>query len=135
MKATVLIVAASLLPTCTFAAAPHAIDFTAPILTTDGNPYTTCAAVSDDGKKCLKADRVTLGLLASSALGLPDKSLSLDEQVKRGLLAIKVKNAKAATLTSEEISLIKKQIATIGLGTVEVVRAVQMLDPAAIPKN
>lgn len=108
------------------------IDFTATIKGLDGAPFQACVNPDPVRKICGATPDLTLGVLAVSALGMPEHGLPLDEQVHRGLLAEKVRNSKAEALTSDEITLIKNQIGKLDLNTIEVTAAVRLLDPASV---
>ena len=117
------------------------IDFSAMVLDANNKPFITCVETTEDGSKCVKFSDTTLGLLSAIALGFQQAQsnrgmggappLALDEQYKRGMLALKVRDAKELSdLTTGQVELIKNQIGSLNLNTIEVARAIHMLDPA-----
>lgn len=119
---------------------PRKIDFTQVIANLDNKPYTECSEVVDattgkcpDGKEI----NLTLGHIVSRALisrYQDEKDISLDEQSTRGFLAMKLYKAKDATLNADQVVLIKKLVAKMGLLTIIGARVCVALDPACMPK-
>jgi len=105
-----------------------AIDFTAPMVDLDGNPFT-----NDKGQPV----GATLGSVAENALlaAYPDEgSLPGEEKVKRFVLARKIHEAKNVELSAEDVALIKKLIAKDFAGSLVTGEAWSLLDPASVPK-
>jgi hypothetical protein len=115
-----------------------AADFSAPLLDLDGqsiNDQTVNPAgqlidrVGPDGQPT----SLTLGRVAIVALfgQYPDEqSLGGEEKFARGMLAMKLADARELTLTAEETAMLKKLISK-AYGPLVVLRAWQMLDPGA----
>lgn len=108
------------------ASAASAADFTAPILDFDNAPASACPPSEPACGKVLTLSDVAVASLMGA---FPDeRDLSGDEKIKRFALAMRVRNAKDATLTAEEISLLKKLIGK-AYGPLVVGRAYPMIDP------
>lgn len=111
--------------------AAHAIDFTRPITQLDGQALT-----GTDGKPM--ATQPTLGSICESALlaqyvderdpQTGKETISPEEKFARWKLAIKVNSAKDVTLTSEELTLIKKLVGK-GYSPLIVGQVWTLLDP------
>lgn len=96
----------------------YATDFTQKILDANNQP------IKQENRD------LTLGDVSSAALfaNRPDDKASSEDKFKRGILALKLKDAKGdIVLSSEEITLIKDQIGK-SFSPLIVVRAWQMLD-------
>lgn len=109
-----------------FGQAPRTIDFTQQIHGLDGKPIN-----GGDGKTPM-----TLGEVSVNALqvgGQDDSKLSGVEKLKMYELAKKIYNNKNATLTAEQITMIKDRIAKY-YATIVVGPAFEMLDPASLSK-
>ena len=114
-----------------FASAAEAVDFTQPILGPDDKP-----AIDP---KAPDAGPVTLGAVISAALlspppgasrgntGVPADPLRL---ARRAELALRVRSAKDAALTAEQIIEIKEAVTIFPPLTV--LRVIQAIDPAAL---
>lgn len=127
-RSFIIMLVAAFCCTAAFAAdAPRKIDFTTVLEDQDSVPFQECADQYD--KDCKIKRPMTLGSAALRSLGMVEPNLDLVESQKRGQLAISIYKSTAAQLTSEEISLIKKQIAK-GFNPLVVVRAFAILDPA-----
>jgi hypothetical protein len=116
-------------------AAPGAIDMTVVLTDESGKPLPD--AVGQDFKddpSCARCPTLTLGHAVAHALfaQLPGETVSGDQKWARGVLADKVRDAKAATLTAEEVVVIKRLIGGLYSGSV-VVKAYPLLDPNAQP--
>ncbi len=117
----------ALTPVSAIASEAKSIDFTSPIISPDGTPYRECITPADNGAGCAKDGlrAITLGAIVSAVLSRPqtahETALTLDEQVKRGTLALRLRAAKDATVTIEERSLIEKQLGAAGLNSVQLV--------------
>lgn len=100
---------------------PDQIDMTCAILDERGNPI-------DNGDKT----NMTLGQAIGRAVGtiFPDEAgkLSLDQQLKRGRLALRCLEEPSASLDAGEIALIEECVAKL-YGPILVVRIVDMIDP------
>lgn len=111
--------------------APRKIDFTTVLLDQDDKPMTECVkADPTDRTKCAEEKPLTLGSVAMQALNVPEQNLSYTDAVKRGQLSIMVYHSPGASLTSEEVSLIKAQLPK-RFGPLVVTRAGELLDPMA----
>jgi hypothetical protein len=119
--------------TCTAAFAadvPRKIDFTQVLLDPDGQPLTDCIKVDEANQnKCIKTKELTLGDVAMQALNVPERDISYTDANKRGQLGLSVYKSTEAVLTSDEITLIKKQLAK-RWSPIVVARAIVLLDPA-----
>lgn len=110
------------------------IDMTAIMEGPDG-PFTECRKMDDLGQKCIDSAPLTLARLCVTAAALPDKNAGLVDQTAHGALARRLlKAGKSESLTAEEISFLKSQIAKLGYNTMVVSQAVEMLDPNAVKK-
>lgn len=116
----------TILFTAALTTAAGAVDFKAQIKNIDG---TTIPTSEKDPTP------LSLGKIAEDALlanNLPGDNLAEGEKAKRFWLALKVHENKDS-LTADEIATIKKVI-SLGYGPLIVGRAIQLLDPAAVPK-
>jgi hypothetical protein len=129
-----MIVAATMISTAVFAAdAPRKIDFTTVLLDQDDKPMVECLRVdSVDRSKCVEEKTITLGWATFQALNMVDQGdhLNYTDAVKRGQLGLTVLGKSSVELTSEEITLIKTQLAK-HYSPLVTTRAVALLDPAA----
>lgn len=103
------------------------VDFTTPLAQLDGKPF-----LGPDGKPV----ETTLGSVAETALlgsYADEQNLSGEDKVKRFYLANKIHNNRAASLTTEEVTLIKRLIAKT-YNPLVVGLAWTILDPASVPK-
>lgn len=113
-------------------ASAAAVDFTAPVHGLDGKIATECKEAAGDGKGCKRSGPLTLGEIAAAGLSMPDRGASLADQIRRGRLAQLVIDGKTVDLTAEQISLIKEQVAKLGISPVYVLQLVEAIDPAAV---
>jgi hypothetical protein len=97
------------------------INFTQEIKSLDGTVMMQCVP---QAPTCEKPVAVTLGDLAVNALQTPmqeDQKLSGEDKFRMYLLAVKIYKAKSASLTAEEIKLVKdrigKQYSVVAMGT------------------
>lgn len=127
------------------------IDFATKLVDLDGNQYKDCIAPKKDAEgkqispvECGEWNYHTVGLIAFSALARPvpnpgSDTNSLVKQAQRGILATKVypgKNEKhVVDLSSPEITLIGDEIAKLGIGAVELLKFMEILDPARIKEK
>lgn len=135
----------SFLPANAVTASAVEIDFAAKLLDLDGKPYRDCAKLNrtdPNDVKCEEWVEHTLGIIAYSALDRPDpreQNVSVIEQARRAVLARKIYPGKAEThvvdLSAAEITLIVDQIAKLQLRPVEVMRAIELLDPARLKQK
>lgn len=124
--------ALSLLATPAFAAeAPRTIDMTTVITDLHGKPLPDGTQVTADDPQCTKCSPLTLGVVVASAL-LADRkdepNLSAIDKAKRGALALRILNEKAAVLTATQASEITRLL-TVWTPLV-VARALPLIDPA-----
>jgi hypothetical protein len=114
------------------AARPHTIDMTAPLLDDRGKPGKDCAEPAPDGKACAVSETLTLGVALSRLLFSvtdADRGLSGDQRWARGVLAAKIKDAKAVALTAEEVALIKRLVGQSTFSPLIVMQIFPALDP------
>jgi len=117
-----------------FAADAHKIDFTTVMTNADDQPIMECTDPLniDPANAACKAKRaVTLGMIAERALVSGETGITPEDSLMRGQLGLSVLHSSGATLTAEEVALIKKRIAAI-YGPLIVARAFPLLDPAAV---
>lgn len=103
------------------------IDFTTPLVQLDGKPF-----LGPDGKPV----ETTLASVAETALlgsYVDEQNLTGEEKVKRFSLANKIHGNRAASLTTEEVALIKRLIAK-SYNPLVVGLSWTILDPASVPK-
>lgn len=107
------------------------IDFTQVLADQDSEVFLECAdnPLPRDDRDCKSRRPITLGMVTLRALSMPEQNLGADESLKRGALGLQLYRAKAATLTVEEISLVKKQISKM-YGPLLVAITFPLLDPA-----
>jgi hypothetical protein len=121
-----------------FAAAPafadppaaRTIDMTAVITDMHGKPIPDASQAAADDPKCDKCGPLTLGTVVASALLAERKdepNLSTLDKAKRGALAVRVLDDKAAVLTTTQIAEIVRLL-NIWSGLV-IARAIPLLDP------
>jgi len=116
-----------------------AADFTQPVMSESGIPYIECskADVADAGK-CLSYGDLTLGHMIANALNAPAAGLKPEEIVGRGLLALKVRDAKDAELDDKERDLVKAAlfaaVEKLSYKPVAVVQVLKVIDPAALKR-
>lgn len=135
MKIIIIVVAAA---TCVSGPA-RAIDFTAPLLNPDGQAYKKCVKPDPDNPvQCARDGFVdqTLGRFVSDALNVVDQSVTNEGIVSRGLLALKIKDARDIDLTAAERDVIRAALlasyAKAGNQPVAIVNALKVIDPAAV---
>ena len=125
-----------LLVTPAFAAAP--LDMTAVLIDDTNKPIPDTTFITNEDPACTKCPPLTLGTAAYHALFAMTQeeqrsgSVTAEQKWQRAVLAVRIKDDKAATLTAEEIALIKSRIGTTYGGMV-VLRAYALLDPTAQP--
>ena len=111
------------------------IDMTVVLHDDNGRALKDPMDATPDDPKCAHCRDLTLGRAAAHALfgSYPDeRSLSGDDKWARGLLAGRIRDAKKAELSAEEVTLLKKLIAEM-YGPVVIVQAFPALDPNALP--
>jgi hypothetical protein len=118
--------------------APNVIDMTAVLTSDDGQPIPDISDMTPEDPGCKKCRPLTLGLaayhglLAVTATEQHDGLPTPEDKWGRGALAVRVKTDPHATLSVEEIALIKARIGIIYGGMV-ILKAYPLLDPAAVP--
>ena len=120
-------------PISAFAASP--IDMTTPLHNLDGSVAKDTFQQQADDPKCERCGPLTLGQVVSYALFMPsdeDKGLAPDQKFARGALAMRVRDAKNAELSAEEIAVIKKCIGR-SFSPLIIAETFPMLDPNAVP--
>lgn len=114
------------------------IDFATVLVDLDGKPYRDCLRPNITKTECDEWIEHTLGLIAYSALDRAEQGLSVIEQAKRAVLARMIypgKNEKhVVDVSSSEITMMVEAIGKVGLRPVEVMRAIELLDPARLKK-
>lgn len=119
----------------------HLVDMTAVLMDDAGRPARDTfakepvpAGKEDADPKCDKCPVLRLGLAVSHALfaAFPDDKDSPDQKWARAVLAQRVKEEKAAQLSAEEISVIKRQLGR-AYGGIVLMQAFPLLDPNAKP--
>jgi len=114
-----------------------AADFSQPVASEEGPPYVECAKPDPaDAAKCSQTRPLTLGHMIANALNAPTQGLRPEEIVARGLLALKVRDAKELKLDDKERDLAKAALFAavdkLGYKPVAVVQALKVIDPAAV---
>jgi hypothetical protein len=128
----------AVVPASLAATEPNVIDMTTVVTSDDGQPIPDISDMTPEDPGCKKCRPLTLGLAAYHALaavtaneqrdGLP----TTEEKWQRAALAVRVKTDQHATLSVEEIALIKARIGII-YGGIVILRAFPLLDPTAVP--
>ena len=122
-----------------------ATDFTAPLLNEEGKPFSICRKYDFPGiatgaptgpKQCVEEVPLSIGQTIFDALNQPEKSLTNDGIVSRGLLALKVREAKDLELTASERDAVKaamfSALQSLGYKPVAIVQVLKVIDPAAV---
>jgi hypothetical protein len=113
------------------------IDMTVVLHSPTGEPLKDAGQITPEDPRCDKCRPLTLGIAAANALfsgSASERNLAGDQKFARYLLAERIKNAKEATLTAEEITAIKRLVGEI-YSPVVVGQAYPLLDPnATAPK-
>lgn len=116
------------------AAAPdgvRTIDMTAVIIGTDGKPLRDTTKQMPDDPKCDNCGSLTLGSVVAAAL-LADRKdepgITSVEKAKRGVLALRLLDDKAATLNATQLADIERLLSI--WPPLVVARALPLLDPA-----
>lgn len=110
--------------------AQRTIDMTTVIVDIAGKPVIDTTRATPDDPNCTKCGPLTLGTVVAASLLAERKeetNLSTVDKAKRGALAVKVMDNKAAVLTSAQIAEILKLMSI--WSTLVVTRAVPLLDP------
>lgn len=110
------------------------IDFTVVLTDADDQPIIECADpqnVDPSNPACKTKRPFTLGTAAERALVSPEQGITPEESLMRGQLGLSVMHSAGATLTAEEVALIKKRIAA-NYPPLVVARTFPLLDPAAV---
>jgi len=115
-----------------------AVDFSAPVTKEDGEPYMECLKPDPaNANNCLAPTvPMTLGHMVANALNVPAPGLKNDVIVARGLLAMKIREARSVDLTAQERDLIKaclfESVERLSYRPVAVVQALRAIDPASL---
>jgi hypothetical protein len=111
--------------------APRTIDMTAVITDMHGKPLPDGAQASADDPRCEKCAPLTLGAVIASAL-LADRKdepgVSTIEKAKRGSLAMRVIDDKAAVLNASQVADITRLLSV--WSPLIIARAMPLIDPA-----
>ncbi len=114
------------------------IDFATVLLDLDGKPYRDCIKPNVTKTECDEWVGHSLGLIAYSALDKPEQGVSIIEQAKKAVLARMVYPGKhdphVVDVSAAEITMMVEAIGKLGLRPVEVMRAIELLDPARLKK-
>jgi len=134
MKSILLALAVLCLASPAFADG-RAIDMTVALNDEQGRPAKDVLARDADDATCAHCPVLTLGHAIAHALYamFPDeKTEPQDQKWARGVLAQRIKDDKAAVLSSEEITVIKRELGK-AYGPAILVQAYPLLDPNAKP--
>ena len=109
---------------------PRKIDFTTVLLDPDDKPMSECAddPLPKEARDCVTRRPITLGLIALGALAQYEQGTAPEEVAKRGALGLELYKSTGATLTPEDIVLLKKQIAK-RYTPLMAIRAFRLIDP------
>lgn len=114
------------------------IDFATKLVDLDGVVYKDCARLvgPQPNQVCAEWVEHTLGLIAYSALDKVESSANFLEQARRAVLARKVYPGKeerhVVDLSASEITLIVDLISKLQIRPVELLKCVELLDPARL---
>lgn len=141
MTAIKFLIATALIVLCSTNSA-SAIDFTKPLLNEDGVAFTVCLkydpAVGQQ-VRCIEETSLTLGRMVFEALNVAEASTPPDAIVARGLLALKVRDAKDLDLDDKQRDLIKTALFAaaqkLGYKPVVIVQALRVIDPASVKER
>lgn len=121
-----LVIALLLFPAVAFAVE---VDFTTPLVGSDGKPVPECLRISPDRTKCEEEINLTLGWLSRFALDMPEDKIPLSDIIKRGTLSEKIKANPKLDLSVDEAKLVKDQIVKLGYRTNIKFQAIKLIDP------
>lgn len=114
----------------------RATDFTVPLLNEDGKPYEKCLKMDPaQPGQCVDKQQITLGRFLFDALNVSEPGLTNEGIVSRGLLALKVRDAKDLDLTDVQRDVAKAALfnsTKSGNFPVAIVQALKVIDPAAL---
>ena len=114
--------------------APRKIDL-AKVLTGIDGTAKDCRRQDEATGRCIDYVELTLGRICVAAAALPDKNMSLADQIMHGRLANKLADVMArpglqqVELSPDDITFLKAQIAKLGYNAMAVYQAIRMLDP------
>ena len=116
---------------------PHKIDMTVVLQNEAGKPATDefDFIPTRDQPRCENCPPLTLGHAIAHALFVqfPDeRDLLAEQKWARGTLAMRIKDAKDAALSAEEVAVVKRLLAKL-YGPIVVMQAFPLLDPNAKP--
>lgn len=114
------------------------IDFSIPLLGTDGKPVPECMRLNTDRTKCEEEITLTLGWLSRFALDMPEDrggTIPLSDIIKRGSLSEKIKANDKLDLSVDEAKLIKDQIIKLAYKTNIKYQAIKLIDPKGVADN
>lgn len=117
------------------AEAPRQINFTLVLAGPDNKVMKECAddPAPKKDEECKSWQPVTLGMIVLRAMSAPEQGLAPDVSLKRGQLGLRAYKAESLVLTSDEITIIKNQIAKT-FSPLIVAITFPMLDPATADK-
>lgn len=116
----------------------HTVDMTVLLVDEHGKPAKDVLARDPSDSDCSKCPTLTLGRAVAHSLFLSGgqeqgrETVSAEQKWARAVLAERVKEDKAARLTADEVSVIKRQLATV-YGGVILMQAYPILDPNSKP--
>ena len=112
------------------------IDMTQVLVDADGKPIVDPFQMTKDDPECLKCGHLTLGRAIEHALfaALPDDKTPAEQKWARGVLAEKIKEDPHATLTAEELVVVKRVVGEVYSARL-LVAMYPLLDPAAVPPS
>lgn len=140
MRIVYAIIGATLLSTTS----AFAVDFAAPLLSTDGKSTPECIRLNDDRTKCIEEVNLTLGWLSRFALDQAEEvdprtgrsgPIALSDVIKRGSLSEKIKANPQLDLSVDEAKLIKDQILKLNYKVGIKFQAIRLIDPKGIEEN
>lgn len=113
------------------------VDMTQVLLDDIGRPAADVSAregKEEDDPRCAKCPRLTLGRAVAQALfaAFPEDRDQAEQKWARAALAQRIKADPKATLTAEEVAVIKRQLGR-AFGGVLLMQAYPLLDPNAKP--
>lgn len=125
---------------CIISSGAYAADFTQAVENEDGKAFTRCTEFTPTAPgippTCAHEVPTTLGQVIFDALNVPDQGLTNEGIVSRGLLALRVRDAKALELSDKERDVVKSSlyaaVQRLGYRPVLVVKVLQVIDPPAL---
>ena len=110
---------------------PGTVDFTTPIVSLDGITIKDEARKTADDPTCAKCEALTAGTTVARCLVNDDK-VSPEQKPAMWFLAKRIMDSKAATLTPEEIRVIKLCVGK--MGAIAAGQIIPLVDPTFKPE-